>query len=294
MVHALSSVRRAFLRGMLLIAPLVPASLRAQACTDTVCPTERRALPDSCPSHTGFQYGASATLVSNYIWRGLYVGGLSLQADVTAGYGGFFVNMWWNIGASDWTFRQFNPEVDIAVGFSRRGLSVCYLHMYYFDRYADGTRSRFFDMGNHAPGGGGTTGEWRVSYRVSDRIPLSVLVAWRTFGRDGYMQDGVLRRAYSTYIEAGYDFALPCDWLLAARVGITPARSLYTGYEGGFAVTLVGLRLQKTWTAGKGSVCAFAHAMLNPYGVNAANVLRPIAEAGEQHLHLAVGTAVSL
>ncbi len=294
MGHSSSPIRGAFLRGLFLMGSLAAASGSVHAGNDTVRSSTRQAWLDPYPAHIGFQYGASASVVSNYLWRGLYVGGLSLQADATVGYGGFFVNMWWNIGASDWTFRQFNPEIDLAVGFSRWGLSVYYLHMYYFDHYADGTRSRFFDMRNYTPGGGGTTGEWRVSYRVSNRLPLSVLIAFRTFGRDGYRQDGVLRRAYSTYIEAGYDFALPCDWLLAARVGMTPARSLYTGYEGDFAVTLVGLRLQKTWTMGKGSWSAFAHAMLNPYRVNAANVLRPLAEAGEQRLHLCVGTAFNL
>lgn len=67
-----------------------------------------------------------------------------------------------------------------------------------------------------------------MSYRVSDKIPLSLLVAFRTFGRDGYYEaigrEGdkakmELKRAYSTYIQLAYDFDLTQDWLLAARVG---------------------------------------------------------------------------
>lgn len=255
-------------------------------------------------------------MTSNYIWRGLYCGGPSLQLDATVDYAGFYANMWWNVGATDWTFSAFNPELDLMIGFSRWGLNINYLYCFYFDTYPDGTPTRFFDFKNHPRGGGGTTGEWRVSYRVSDRIPLSCLVAFRTFGRDGYyasLADGTkvdvvgdiipgdvfLKRAYSTYIELGYDFALGQDWQLDARVGVTPAKSLYTGFEGDFAVTLVGLKLHKTWTVRskaegrKPVVKAFAHVMLQPWQVTKENLIRPIAEAGDQKLNMAVGCTVA-
>ena len=257
-----------------------------------------------------FSWSASATMTSNYIWRGLYCGGPSLQLDATVDYAGFYANMWWNVGAADWTFSAFNPEVDITLGFSRWGLNVNYIHCFYFDRYPDGTPSRFFDFSNHPRGGGGATGEWRISYRVSDRIPLSCLVAFRTFGRDGYyasLADGkkvdivgdiipgdvFLKRAYSTYIELGYDFALGQDWQLDVRVGVTPAKSLYTRFEGNFAVTLVGLKLHKTWALEHCAVKGFAHVMLQPWQVTKDNLIKPIAEAGDQKLNLAVGCSVA-
>lgn len=250
---------------------------------------------DDYPAHVGFTWGASASVTSNYIWRGLYVGGLSAQVDATVGYGGFFANLWWNVGATDWAFTGFNPEVDLSIGFSRWGFQFYYLHMYYFDHYADGTRSRYFDMKNYAPGGGGTTGEWRMSYRVSNKLPLSILVAMRTFGRDGYLlEDGTLKRAYSTYFELGYDFDLTHDWTLAARVGMTPAKSMYTGYQGNFAVNLIGLKLQKQWNMQGYAVQAFAHVMLNTWDVNADNLILPVAQAGGQKLNMAVGCNVGI
>jgi hypothetical protein len=269
--------------------------------SDTIPPTKQ--WLDEHPKEVGFSWGASATLTSNYIWRGLYVAGPSLQADATVSYGGFFANMWWNVGATDWAFTGFNPEVDISIGFSRWGLSVYYIHMYYFDRYADGTHSRFFDFQNHEPNGGGTTGEWRVAYRVSDRLPLSVLVGVRTFGRDGYNVEVTgengnveteLKRAYSTYIELGYDFDLGADWQLAARLGMTPAKSLYTGFQGDFAVTLVGLKLNKSWALSYGTMSAFAHVMLQPWQVSKDNLIMPIVEAGNQKLNFAVGCSYEI
>lgn len=248
-----------------------------------------------------FSWSASALVTSNYIWRGLYVGGPSVQLDATVSYAGLFANMWWNIGATDWTFTGLNPEVDVAIGFSRWGLSVYYLHMYYFDRYEDGQMSRYFDFRNQTKGG--TTGEWRVAYGrpvyTNQRgwtTSVNALCAFRTFGRDGYNDEttGELKRAYSTYIEAGVDQTFGQGWSLAARLGITPAKSLYTGYQGDFAVTLVGLKLSKTWTLNYGTLNAFANVMLQPWQLNADNLIRPIAEAGNQKLNLSVGVGWSI
>ena len=268
-------------------------------------------LASNAKQESGFTWSASAVVTSNYIWRGLYCGGPSLQLDATVGYAGLYANMWWNVGATDWAFTGFNPEVDVTIGFSRWGLNINYIHCFYFDKYPDDTPSRFFDFNNHPRGGGGTTGEWRISYRVSDKIPLSCLVAFRTFGRDGYYvdvnngeyvpfgnvtnpADVTLKRAYSTYIELGYDFDLTQDWMLAARVGMTPAKSLYTRFEGDFAVTLVGLKLTKSWALDYGRLNAFANVMLQPWQLTQDNLIRPITEAGNQKLNMSVGLGWSI
>ena len=122
-----------------------------------------------------------------------------------------------------------------------------FMHMYYFDRYADGRRSRYFDWGNYPAGGGGVTTEWRIAYRISDKVPLRLMWCTRTFGRDGYMRDGELKRAYSTYIEARYDQPLPYDITLSGVIGITPWRSMYTGFEKEFAVVNLTVGLSKSW-----------------------------------------------
>lgn len=249
-----------------------------------------------------FGWSASATMTSNYIWRGLYCGGPSLQLDATVGYAGFYANMWWNVGAADWTFASFNPEVDFTIGFSRWGLNINYLHCFYFDRYSDGTPSRFFDFRNHPRGGGGTTGEWRVAYthpvytsRQGLTTSLNALCAFRTFGRDGYYDEQLgLKRAYSTYIEVGCDQELGQNWMLSAKVGLTPAKSMYTGYQGDFAVTLVGLKLIKQWQLSYGSLSAFAHVMLQPWKVTKDNLILPLELAGGQKLNMAIGCSYGI
>ena len=204
-----------------------------------------------------FRWSTHAELDANYVWRGLYCGGLSLQAEAEVSYYGFFLNSWWNVGATDWEWGRkdatgkaltgFNPEVDMSLGYRYKGLTLMFMHMYYFDTYADGSRSRYFDFGNHERGGGGITTEWRVIYRISDRVPLRLMWCTRTFGRDGYMYQGVLKRAYSTYIEARYDQPLPCDVTLTGVIGLTPWKSMYTGFEKNFAVVNLQVGVSKAW-----------------------------------------------
>ena len=250
---------------------------------------------------SAFSWSANALIASNYIWRGLYVGGPSIQLDATVSYAGVFANVWWNVGTTDWTFTGLNPEVDVAIGFSRWGLSVYYLHCFYFDRYADGTMSRFFDFRNNVQGG--TTAEWRVIYArpvytngQGWQTSVSGLCAFRTFGRDGYYDDatGELKRAYSTYIEVGVDQTFGQGWSLAARLGITPAKSIYTLYQGDFAVSLVGLKLIKQWQLSHGSLSAFAHVMLQPWHVTKDNLILPIEQAGSQKLNIAIGCSYGI
>ena len=222
-----------------------------------------------------FNWYARAEIDANYVWRGLYVGGLSLVAEAEVSYYGFFANMWWNVGATDWKWGKkdaagtavtgLNPEVDVSLGYRWRGLSVLFIHMYYFDHYTDGRMSRYFDWNNYAPGGGGVTTEWRIAYRISDNVPLRLMWCTRTFGRDGYMQNGELKRAYSTYIEARYDQPLPYDITLSGVIGLTPWRSLYTGFEKEFAVVNLSAGLSKSWQIAKGySVDIGGVLMFNP------------------------------
>lgn len=252
--------------------------LLAGACAyaqDTV-PAKKKWL-DDYPKHVGFTWDAQVKVVANYLWRGVYVGGLALQPSAQVGYGGLYLDMWWNIGSYDWTFKHnpanarvkgFNPEVDLTIGFSRWGLNVRYMHMYYFDTYMDGGNSRFFDFSN--PEKGGITQEWDISYRVSDKLPLSILVATRTWGRDGYTNDnGERKRAYSTYIELGYDFSLPWQLMLEARLGMTPNKSIYTGYQTDFAVVNVSAKLSRSWQVNQHcDMNVFAQMMINPYDVS--------------------------
>ena len=190
-----------------------------------------------------FTYGAKATLQTTYLWRGLYAGGANIQASANVGYYGFYADMWWNIGVTDWRFNTFLPEVDITLGFSRWGLNVFILYIHNFD-------CGFFDFANYAYKGNRL--ELNARYTISQKIPLTFAWATRVGASDGYFNEkGELVQAYSSYAEISYTQALPYDLALFGAVGISPWRSIYSFYERQFVVSNIELRLIKKWNIGK-------------------------------------------
>ena len=195
---------------------------------------------DDYHQHVGLTYGASAVLQTTYLWRGLYCGGMNTQLDANVGYGGLYFDMWWNIGTTDWAFSHFLPEVDLSLGFNRWGLDV---HVLYIHNFNCG----FFDFNNYADHGNRL--ELDLRYTVSSKLPLSFLWATRVSAADGYLNEhGELVRAWSSYAELSYTHHFPYDISLYGAIGITPWRSCYTGYQRGFAVQNIELRLRKDWS----------------------------------------------
>ena len=195
---------------------------------------------DEYSKPVGLTYGAKATFQTSYLWRGLYAGGMNVQASANVGYGGLYLDMWWNIGTTDWSFRHFQPEVDFSLGFARWGLDVFMLYIHNFD-------CGFFDFHNYA--GKGNRLELNVCYTVSSKLPLSFRWATRVAASDGYInEEGQVVHAHSSYAEINYTHKMRDGWSIYGAFGITPWRSCYTGYKGGFAVQNIELRLRKDWS----------------------------------------------
>lgn len=242
-----------------------------------------------------FTYEAGAEVVSSYIWRGLYNGGLSLQPSVSVGFVSladkvqFDVNVWGNVGASDWVFRKgrpnpdendmnpntyFVPEVDFSVNLRVYGLALGLTHYYYFG----GTP--FFSK---LEDDGGSQTEVMVGLRFGDFCKAKGLyVDWHMMvaGNDVFykkvVEDGEIvekaKRAWSTYIEAGYEAEFEHDITLAVALGFTPWRSLYTDYEGTFAVNNISLRFGKTWNVAEiVDIELFALGSINTWEINKDN-----------------------
>lgn len=202
--------------------------------------TGGRSWLDDYSAPVGFTYGAHATLNTAYLWRGFYAGGLNVQGGANVGYGGLYLDMWWNLGATDWSFKTFQPEVDFSLGFNRWGLNIFALYIHNFD-------CGFFDFANYIDKGNRL--ELNARYTVSSKIPLSFLWATRISAADGYLDaSGDIIRAYSSYMELSYTQALPYDMSLYGAVGMTPWKSGYTGYQGSFAVVNIDIRLRKDWS----------------------------------------------
>ena len=258
----------------------------------------------SAKAEVEFAYDAGAEVVSSYIWRGQYNGGLSLQPEALVGFNAadekvqFRIGAWGNIGASDWKFRKglpnpdandmnpntyFVPEVDLEASLQLWGLTLGATHYYYFG----GTP---FFSGLEDDGGSQT--EVQIGYNFGELTKAGLYFNWYSMvaGNDCYYVtdantgDEVARRAWSSYFEIGYDYTFESiDLTIGAVVGMTPWKSFYTDYEGGFAVNNIALRIGKTWNVN--DVCdieLFGLGSINTYGINKDNCF--VSEAGDYKL----------
>lgn len=243
------------------------------------------ALSLAAQAQVEFGYEAGAELVSSYLWRGQYLGGLSFQPTASVGFDSentsFRFGAWGTVGASDWGFRKgleenengnpntyFVPEIDVIGSFSFFGATVGFTHYYYFGG------SKFFcwnknwseeDLANNT-----STTEIQVGYSFEDLLEVGAYINWYTMvaGNDfAFTEEGdIAKRNFSSYLEIGYDYTFEDLGLtLGAQVGMVPWASDYYSTEK-FAVTNLALRIGKTWELG--DVCElelFGQGMLNPY-----------------------------
>ena len=261
-----------------------------------------------------FAFEAGADVVSSYLWRGQYNGGLSVQPEVLIGFDtehtNFRVGAWANIGASDWKFSslknptdpslatQFFPEVDIIATLDLWGLTVGFSHYY----YCEGNFLSFGDINNVKANENSSQTEVQLGYNFETLFSIPLYVNWYTMvaGDDGYLIDPEnkalgYKRAYSSYIEVGYDIVLPLDITLGLQVGMTPWKSMYTDYEGGFAVNNVAAKLNVPFRLGDiVELDLFAQGSINTYNMKKDELF--ISGAGEaktmQRLNGCIGLGI--
>ena len=245
------------------------------------------AVVASANAKAAFAYEAGAEIVSAYIWRGQYNGGLSFQPEVLFGYDGehtaLRLGAWSSLGSSDLMFRKdqgdgtgftrFMPELDIIGSFTACGLSVGFNH-YYYSYYCDG--SNFFNWKSVAEiaeqGGTSTTEVWagyNFSHFFGDKA--GAYINWYTTvaGNDLIIEETTdeARRAWSSYLEVGYDYTFESVGItLGAQVGMSPwASDLYGNSK--FAVTNVSAKFDKEWELDKCSINLFLQGSINPDGL---------------------------
>lgn len=253
----------------------------------------------STKAEVEFAYDAGAELVSSYIWRGQYNGGLSLQPDLEIGYDGSHsslrIGAWGNIGASDWMFKKdqgdgtgytkFMPEIDIVGSFTACGLSVGFNHYY----YCDGTS--FFNWKSvadiDAEGGTSTTEVW-AGYNFNHFFgsKAGAYINWYTTVAGGdlvYDEAGDPKRAWSSYLEIGYEYCFEdAGVTLGAQVGMSPWKSDLYGNDK-FAVTNVSLKINKDWEFEHMTLSLFGQGTVNPNGIDKTNVF--VNAAGDDKLY---------
>lgn len=254
---------------------------------------------------SNFTFEVGADVVSNYLWRGQNLGGLSIQPSITLDWKGIYISGWGNIGADNWKFNYLNPELDVTIGYDNYGFKVDLTHLYYFygDKYFKGLGDANNEYSEstielHA---GIDVGEW------ASIVPLTVDWYTTVLGYDPVLdengnvvrnENGNAKRAYSTYIELGYDITLPLEIVLGIKVGFTPWKGMFTDYaevwKNGQTVGInnLQLRAEREFELKSIYLSVWGEAMFNCYGVTKDNIINTIGEGDSQKLNACIGVGI--
>jgi len=169
-----------------------------------------------------------ADFVSSYIWRGLQLGRVSFQPEMSVGWKGLSLTAWGSVGLTN--HKDDKTEIDMTLSYQTGGLSLGVI-----DYWTDENDKRYFyykkDKTGHAF-------EGFVEY---DFGPLTA--SWQTFFAGADYQEEDNKRAFSSYFQLEAPFRLAtCDW--EATFGLVPWKSDYYDTSG-FSVTYLSLRATK-------------------------------------------------
>jgi hypothetical protein len=254
---------------------------------------------------SGFTYEVGADIVTAYLWRGQNLGGLSIQPSVTLGWKGLYLGTWANIGADNWRFNNLKPELDITIGYDNYGVQLDLTHLYYFygDQYFKGLddANNEYSSSTMELHAGINIGEW------AEKVPLSIDWYTTVLGYDPILdadgnpvlnENGNAKRAWSTYIQVGYDFYLPLDIVLGLKVGFTPWQGMYSDYAdvwtNGSTIGINNIQLRAEREFELRGIClnVWGEAMFNCYGVNKDNIIKTFGEASSQKLNACLGVGI--
>jgi hypothetical protein len=246
----------------------------------------------------GLTFEVGADWVSSYLWRGQNIGGMAIQPMVSLDWKGLYVSGWANIGADNWSFEELSPELDITIGYDNFGLAVDLTHLYYFGG------DPYFGKGGFKAQEQTTssTMEVHAGFHVGDlveKFPLSLDWYTTIYGDDCYQdENGEWHRAWSTYIQVGYQFELPLGMTLDTRVGITPWRGMYSFYEEVWedaktvAINNINLRLQREFELKHVYLGVWGEMMLNCYGIDKTNLTTTLEDKENQRLNWCIGASL--
>ena len=144
--------------------------------------------------------------------------------------------------------------------------------------------------------------EAHVGFHLGDiveSVPLSLDWYTTVYGDDCYQdENGEWKRAWSSYVEVGYDFNLPFGLVLGARVGIVPWRSSYTDYQEVWtnaktvAINNVNLRLDRDFELKHVYLGVWGEMMLNCYGLDKTNLTTTLENKFDQRLNWRIGASL--
>ena len=191
----------------------------------------------------------AADFVTNYIWRGLDCGNISVQPTLGIGYKGLSLSAWGSVGFTSTDTKEFDLTLAYSIGGFNIGVTD-----YWFNAGLD-PLNRYFkyaaDCTNHVF-------EANVGYDFG-----FLSLQWYTNFAGNDLVEATGKLAYSSYFEINVPFTLgDVDW--TATAGAVPFATDFYGTEG-FAVTNLALTAAKEFqVTDTFSIPAFAQVAANP------------------------------
>lgn len=205
-------------------------------------------LSSEAKAQNEFTVSGKADFVTDYVWRGAdQNAGFSIQPSLTLGYGGLSLNVWGSQSVSTKDAKEFDLNLSYAI----HNFSVTVSDYWWSgvdQPYGDYSHDHYF--------------EGTLAYNFGESFPLSI--SWSTMfaGADKDEKDD---NAFSSYINLSYPISLPADITLTPAVGMTPWKSMYNGYEGGFDFTDISLKASKDLKVTENfSIPMFVQALVSP------------------------------
>ncbi len=135
-------------------------------------------------------------IVSNYVWRGGYFSGASMQPTISFTKGNFIIG---TFGSYSFSETQDLLEADIFITYKINKHIGFTINDYFFNTKKKG-RNHYFDYDKNSTG---HTFEATLSLDGADKLPFSFLVATNFYGADTKKTNGDI--TYSTYVELAYN-----------------------------------------------------------------------------------------
>ena len=160
------------------------------------------------------------------------------------------------------------PEIDFMATFTAYGATLGFTEYYYCDDFST------------------ATSELTIGYSFDHFFGQNAYINWNTMIAGADMiedENGNEKRAWSTYIELGYDYTWENVGItLGGQIGFSPwASDLYGNSK--FACTNISLKLNKEWEFEYLTLDLFAQGSLTPDGINVQNAF--IGKAGDDKLY---------
>ena len=192
----------------------------------------------------------AADFVTQYIWRGLDSGNVSVQPTLGVGYKDLSLTAWGNVGFTSTDTKEF----DLTLAYTTGGFNIG-ITDYWFSVGGDDPENRYFKYNAHSTN---HVFEANIGY---DFGVLSLQWFTNFAGNDGFNKSD--KRAYSSYAEVAVPFKLAtCDW--TATAGVVPFATTFYRTEG-FAVTNLALKATKEIKITNSfSIPIFGQVVVNP------------------------------